>query len=132
MAGLASTAELTSRIRRRFFFFCKSARASVSKSGAMITSEKISLIALANGSSIERLQTMIPPKGACLSVANAFSQALRRSTSEPTPHGFVCFKIATVGCENSAIRSVAALMSRTLLKESSLPWSFSKWQGAFL
>ena len=35
---------------RRFFFFCRNARASVSKSGAMMTSLKISLIALASAS----------------------------------------------------------------------------------
>ena len=47
---------------------------------------------------------MIPPKGACLSVANALFHALRRSASEPTPHGLVCFRIATVGSSNSAIK----------------------------
>ena len=35
---------------------------------------------------------MMPPNGACLSVANALTQASRRSGSEPTPHGFVCFQ----------------------------------------
>ena len=44
---------------------------------------------------------IIPPKGACLSVANALFHALRRSASEPTPHGLVCFSIATVGSSNS-------------------------------
>jgi hypothetical protein len=43
-----------------------------------------------------RLVMMIPPKGACLSVANALSHASRRSGSLPTPHGFVCLRIATV------------------------------------
>ena len=62
-----------------------------------MTSLKISLIALASASSIGRLQTMMPPNGACLSVANAFSHASRKSGSLPTPHGFVCFRIATVG-----------------------------------
>ena len=40
---------------------------------------------------------MMPPNGACLSVAKALSQASRRSGSLPTPHGLVCFRIATVG-----------------------------------
>ena len=97
VAGPGLATDVRDRISRRFFFFCKMARASGSKSGAIITSEKISLMACASGSSIGRLQTMIPPNGACLSVANAFSQASRRSASEPTPHGLVCFRIATVG-----------------------------------
>src|SRR5947209_20450476 len=53
----------------QIFFFCKRARASASNSGAMMTSLKISLMALATGSSIGRLQMMIPPNGARLSVA---------------------------------------------------------------
>src|SRR5439155_809877 len=77
-------------------------------------------------SSISRLQIMMPPKGACLSVANAFSQAWRRSESLPTPHGLVCFKIATVASSKSQIKLVAALMSRMLLNDRSLPCSFSK------
>ena len=92
----------------------------------MITSLKISLMAFASDSLIGRLQMMIPPNGACLSVAKAFSHASRKSGSLPTPHGFVCFRIATVGSANSEIRFAAALMSRMLLKERSLPWSFSK------
>ena len=67
------------------------------------------------------VSSIMPPKGACLSVAKAFSHASRKSSSVPTPQGLVCFKIATVGSSNSAIRLVAALMSRMLLKESSLP-----------
>ena len=66
----------------------------------MITSLKISEIALASASVIGRLQMMMPPNGACLSVANAFSQASRRSGSEPIPQGFVCLRIATVGLVN--------------------------------
>src|SRR5256885_9210 len=81
----------SNRMRRRFFFFCKIVRASPENSGAIITSLKISLITLASDSSISRLQIMMPPKGACLSVANALSQAWRRSESLPTPHGLVCF-----------------------------------------
>ena len=113
-------------MRRRFFFFCKIVRASPENSGAIITSLKISLITLASDSSISRLQIMMPPKGACLSVANAFSQAWRRSESLPTPHGLVCFKIATVASSKSQIKLVAALMSRMLLNDRSLPCSFSK------
>ena len=116
----------SNRISRRFFFFCKIARASGSNSGAMITSLKISRSLWRAGSSSGRLQMMMPPNGACLSVANALSQAARKSASLPTPHGLVCLRIATVGASNSAIRFAAALMSRMLLKESSLPWSFSK------
>ena len=44
----------------------------------MITSLKISLIARARSSVSGRLQMMMPPKGACLSVANAFSHASRK------------------------------------------------------
>ncbi len=77
------------------------------KSGAMITSLKISLIAFATGRSSGRLQMIIPPKGACLSVAKAFSHASRKSGSLPTPQGLVCLRIATVGSENSSIKSAA-------------------------
>ncbi len=66
---------------RRFFFRWSSARASGSKSGAMMTSLKISLTSRARASVSGRLQMMIPPNGACLSVANALSQASRRSGS---------------------------------------------------
>ena len=62
-----------------FLLLKQGARASASNSGAMITSLKISLIAFARDSSIGRLQMMTPPNGACLSVANAFSHASRRS-----------------------------------------------------
>src|SRR2546429_3474569 len=54
---------------------CSSDLASAENSGAIITSLKISLMTLASDSSISRLQMMMPPKGACLSVANAFSHA---------------------------------------------------------
>ena len=54
---------------RRFFFFCKIARASGVKSGATITSLKISAIASAHGPFKGWFTAMIPPKGACLSVA---------------------------------------------------------------
>jgi hypothetical protein len=93
------------RISRRFFFFWSKARASGANSGAMITSLKISLIAFATGRSSGRLQMMMPPNGACLSVANAFNHASRKSGSLPTPQGLVCFRIATVGSKNSSIRS---------------------------
>ena len=92
----------------------------------MITSLKISEIAFASASVTGRLQMMIPPKGACLSVANALSQASRKSGAEPTPHGLVCLRIAAAGFENSEMSSAAALISRMLLCESSLPCSFSK------
>ena len=113
-------------MRRRFFFFWSRARASALNSGAMMTSLKISEIARARASSTGRLAMMMPPKGAARSVAKAFSQAKARFSSLPTPHGLVCLRIATVGFPNSLIRRVAAVMSRMLLKESSLPWSFSK------
>ena len=90
-------------MRRRFFFFWRSTRASGSNSGAMMTSLKISLMARASGSVSGRLQIMMPPKGACLSVAKALSHATFRSGSDPTPHGLVCFRIATVGSGNSSI-----------------------------
>src|SRR5204863_535147 len=77
--------------------------------------------ALERKPSFVRFPNRNSPKGACLSVANALSQALRRSGSEPTPQGFVCFRIATVGSSNSAIKFVAALMSRMLLNERSFP-----------
>ena len=91
-------------ISLKLFFFCKMALASLSKSGAIIMSVNISAITLANASSKGRLQTITPPKGACLSVSKAFSHASLNpspSSAQPTPHGFVCFKIATVGLKNS-------------------------------
>ncbi len=72
-------------------------------------------MALASASVSGRLQMMIPPNGACLSVANALSHAFFKSASEPTPHGFVCLRIATVGSTNSSINRDAAVMSRMLL-----------------
>ena len=48
-----------------------------------MTSLKISLIALASASVIGRLQMIMPPNGACLSVANAFSQASRKIEIRP-------------------------------------------------
>jgi len=81
----------------------------------MMTSLKISQIALARSRVTGWLQMMTPPNGACLSVANAFSHASRRSESVPTPQGLLCLRIATVGLENSEIRAAAALMSRMLL-----------------
>ena len=74
-------------MRRRFFFFWRSARASESKSGAMITSLKISLIARASGSVSGRLQMIIPPKGACLSVANALSHAFGGESGAASAQG---------------------------------------------
>ena len=49
---------------------------------------------------------MMPPNGACRSVANALSQASRRFAPWPTPQGFVCLRIASVGASfrNSAIK----------------------------
>ena len=60
---------------------------------------------------------MMPPNGACLSVANALSHASRKLAPWPTPHGFVCFRIASVGgsSANSAIKFAAAVKSRMLL-----------------
>jgi hypothetical protein len=49
---------------------------------------------------------MMPPKGACLSVAKALSHASAlRSGSLPTPHGLVCLRMATVGSVNSSMSS---------------------------
>ena len=69
--------------RRRFFFFCKMASASGVKSGATITSLKISAIASAQAASSARFTAMMPPNGACRSVANALSQASRRLVALP-------------------------------------------------
>ena len=100
---------------RRFFLRWSSARASGSKSGAMMTSLKISLTSRASASVSGRLQMMMPPKGACLSVANALSHASRRSGSLPTPQGLVCLRMATVASSNSPMSCAAAEMSRMLL-----------------
>ena len=76
------TTERTSRLRsggglsilinRRFFFFESRERASELNSGPMITSLKISEIALARARVIGRLQTMIPPKGCSLICREGF------------------------------------------------------------
>ena len=58
------------RMRRRFFFFWRIASAAAEKSGAMITSLKISLMARASSSVRGRLQMMIPPKGAWTVILN--------------------------------------------------------------
>ena len=92
-------------ISRRFFFFCSSAKASGAKSGATITSLKISAIASAHGKSSVRLTAMMPPNGACRSVANARSQASRKCAPWPTPHGFVCLRMASVGGRPKTRRS---------------------------
>ena len=70
----------------------------------MITSVKISAIVLASAPSSVWFTTMIPPNGACRSVAYAFSHASMRLSALATPQGFVCFRIATVGRSNSPIR----------------------------
>ena len=69
-----------------------------------MTSLKISAMASAHAPSSGRFTAMMPPNGACLSVANALSHASRKFAPWPTPHGLVCFKIASVGgsSENSA------------------------------
>jgi len=82
----------------------KMARASSVKRGAMITSVKISLIRLARSSPSVWLTMMMPPNGACRSVAYALSQAATSVSALPTPQGFVCFRMATVGRSNSPIR----------------------------
>jgi hypothetical protein len=58
---------------------------------------------------------MMPPNGACRSVAYAPAHASSSVSALATPHGFVCFRIATVGRSNSPIRYVADVMSRMLL-----------------
>jgi hypothetical protein len=103
--------------RRRFFFFWRMFRASGEKSGATMTSLKISEIAAAQSASRVLLVAIIPPKGAWLSVAKALSQASRKLAPCPTPQGFVCFRMARVGASfsNSAINAAAAVRSRILL-----------------
>jgi len=102
---------------RRFFFFCKIASASGENSGATMTSLKISAMASAHAPSSVWFTAMMPPNGACLSVANALSHASRRFAPWPTPHGFVCFKIAVSALprENSAMSAAAAVRSKMLL-----------------
>ena len=125
VVGRASFAGVKQSNQPQILFLLQDrARFDLENPGAMMTSLKISLMAFASGSSIARLQTMIPPNGACLSVANAFSHASRRSGSVPTPQGLVCFRIATVGSSNSPIKLVAALMSRMLLKDKLLAVEF--------
>ena len=104
------------RMMRQFFFFWRMARASASYSGAMMTSVKMALSTRARPSVIGRLTTITPPKGACVSVSKAFCHALRRSSSSwPTPQGFVCFKMPTVGRRNWVISSAAPSMSSTFV-----------------
>jgi hypothetical protein len=104
-------------ISRRFFFFCSSASASGVKSGATMTSLKISATASAQSKSSGRLTAMMPPKGACRSVASAFSQASRNVAPWPAPQGLVCLKMASVGgwSAKSAASAAAAVKSRILL-----------------
>ena len=73
---------------------------------------------LAIDSSRGRLHTITPPKGACLSVSNAFSHAslkLSPSSAQPTPQGLVCLSIATVGLTNSETNCEAAAISITFV-----------------
>ena len=115
--GSAASGDFKIFNSRRFFFCCKITSASGEKSGATITSLKISAIASAQAASSVRFTAMMPPNGACLSVANALSQASRNVFPCPTPQGFVCLRIASVGesFSNSVIRAAAAVRSRMLL-----------------
>ena len=112
-------------IRRRFFLRRNKSSASAVKSGATITSLKISAMASAQGRSSGWLTTIIPPKGACLSVAKAFSQASRSVLPWAAPQGLECLRMARVGAApaNSAARAAAAVKSRILLKDNSRPCS---------
>jgi hypothetical protein len=56
-------------MRRRFFFFESSAKASSLNAGAMMTSLKISAMSCAVATSSGRFTTMMPPNGAWRSVA---------------------------------------------------------------
>ena len=96
--------------RRRFLRCCSRARASGANSGATMTSLKISAIAWAHSRSSTPFTAMMPPKGACRSVAKAFSHAARKLGPCPMPHGFVCLRIASVGGSpaNSPINAAAA------------------------
>ena len=69
-----------------------------------MTSLKISAMAAAHAPSSGWFTAMMPPNGACLSVANALSHASRKFAPWPTPHGFVCFKIASVGASVAEFR----------------------------
>jgi hypothetical protein len=115
--GCAAKGDFTICSSRRFFFFCKISRAAVENSGATMTSLKISAMAVAHAPSSGWFTAMMPPKGACLSVANALSHASRRFAPWPTPHGLVCFRIASVGASsrNSAMSAAAAVRSKMLL-----------------
>ena len=95
------------RNRRRFFFFCNISRASGENSGATITSLKISDMAAAVSPSSGWLTAIIPPYGAWRSVAKAFCQASAKVFPCPAPHGFVCFRIASVGASPFEFRDEA-------------------------
>ncbi len=115
-------------MRRRFFFFWSRARASLSNSGAMITSVKISEMTRASPMPRGRLQTMTPPKGAWRSVSKAFSQARRRSfSSAPTPQGLVCFRIRDGGTAEFEDQFPGRGDVEHVRVAELLPWSCLKW-----
>lgn len=107
----------------------------------MMTSVKMALSTRARPSVIGRLTTITPPKGACVSVSKAFCHALRRSSSSwPTPQGFVCFKMPTVGRAelgnqlggpfNVQHVRIGKLLALELVEMSpKLPYRLASWWG---
>src|ERR1019366_575260 len=104
--GCATSGDFLVLRRRRFFFFINTPNASAVKSGATMTSLKISEIASAQAGSRAQFNTMMPPNGAWRSVASALSQTARVHVFEDGQRGRVGRKFRDQARRGSQVQDV--------------------------